>query len=128
MLSGYIDRRLNPEELTQVEEHLRTCQGCREEQESLRATVVLLHRLPEVTPSRSFAVAPVKPLPGRRALRGLRFATAGAAVLLVLAFAADWTDFFKKNPSSMPQFGPSTLAFGSPRHLKKASPIGWCRG
>ncbi len=70
MLSGYMDRRLNPEELARVEEHLRTCQGCREELESLRATVALLHRLPEVTPSRSFAVAPVAPVPGRRALRG----------------------------------------------------------
>ncbi len=115
MLSGYMDRRLNPEELTRVEEHLRTCQGCREELESLRATVALLHRLPEVTPSRSFAVAPVKPVPGRRALRGLRFATAGAAVLLVLAFAADRTDLFQQNPFSNPQFGPSTLDFGSAR-------------
>ena len=112
MLSGYADRRLNPEDAARVEGHLRTCLGCREELESLRATVALLHRLPEVTPSRSFAVAPVRPLPGRRALPALRFATAGVVLLLVLAFAADRTDLFRQNPLSNPNFGPSTLDFG----------------
>lgn len=115
MLSGYIDQRLNSEELTQVEEHIQTCQGCREELESLRATVALLHRLPEVTPSRSFTVAPVKPLPGRRALWGLRFATAGAAVLLVVAFAADRTNLFQQNPFHSQQFDSANLDFGSSR-------------
>jgi len=105
LLSGYMDQRLNPEEVAHVEGHLRTCLGCREELESLRATVALLHRLPEVAPSKSFAVAPVRPLPGRRALTALRFATAGAVLLLVLAFAADRTDLFQ-------QRGPSTLSYG----------------
>jgi hypothetical protein len=109
MLSGYIDRRLNPEELTQVEEHLRTCQGCREEQESLRATVVLLHRLPEVTPSRSFALAPVKQLPGRMVLPALRFATAGAVLLLVAAFAVDGTGAFEGGIVSNPRYDSDAL-------------------
>jgi hypothetical protein len=105
VLSGYMDRRLNPEEAARVEEHLSTCRGCREELESLRATVALLHRLPEVTPSRSFALAPVKQLPGRMVLPALRFATAGAVLLLVAAFAVDGTDVFK-------QSGPSDLYYG----------------
>ena len=113
MLSDYMDRRLNPEQLTQVEEHLLTCEGCRKELESLRATVALLHRLPEAMASRSFAVVPVAPVPGRRALRALRFATAGAALLLVLAFAADRTDLFHQNPLSTQYSGTSTLDFGS---------------
>jgi hypothetical protein len=92
LLSGYMDQHLNPEEVAHVEGHLRICPGCREELEWLRATVALLHRLPEVTPSRSFAVAPVRPLPGRRALPALRFATAGVVLLLVLAFAVDQTN------------------------------------
>ena len=96
LLSGYMDQRLNPEEVAHVEGHLGTCPGCREEMESLRATVALLHRLPEVTPSRSFAVSPVRPLPGRRALPALRFATAGVVLLLVLAFAADQTNVVEK--------------------------------
>ena len=96
LLSGYMDQRLNPEEVAHVEGHLRTCPGCREELGSLRATVALLHRLPEVAPSRSFAVAPVRPLPGRRALPALRFATAGVVLLLVLAFAVDQTNLVER--------------------------------
>ena len=115
VFSGYMDRRLSPEEMARAEEHLNTCQGCREELESLRATVALLRRLPEVTPSRSFALAPVKPLPGRRVLPALRFAAAGAALLLVLAFAADWTGLFEDGMLSSQQFGASTLDFGDSR-------------
>jgi hypothetical protein len=110
LLSGYMDQRLNPEEVAHVEGHLRTCPGCREELESLRATVALLHRLPEVTPSRSFAVAPVRPLPGRRALPALRFATAGVVLLLVLAFAVDQTNLFHAGDPSTLSFGPAVTS------------------
>ena len=111
-LSGYVDRGLSPEETARVEEHLSRCQGCREELESLRATVALLHRLPEVTPSRRFALAPVKPMLGRRVLPALGFAAAGTALLLVLAFAADWTGLFRGGIVSNPRFGADTLDFG----------------
>jgi len=104
-----VDGHLNPEEEARIEEHLNTCRGCREDLESLRATVALLRSLPEVTPSRSFAVAPVKPLPGRRVLPALRFAAAGAALLLVLAFAADWTGLFRGGIVSGPRAGPATF-------------------
>jgi hypothetical protein len=113
VLSGYMDRRLNPEEAARIEEHLSTCQGCREELESLRATVVLLRRLPGVTPSRSFALAPVKPLPGRRALPALRFATAGAVLLLVLAFAVDRTALFEGGMLSNAKAGPAVWDYGA---------------
>ena len=112
VLSGYVDRGLSTEETARVEEHLSRCQGCREELESLRATVALLHRLPEVTPSRRFALAPVKPMLGRRVLPALRFAAAGTALLLVLAFAADWTGLFRGGIVSNPRFGADTLDFG----------------
>jgi hypothetical protein len=105
-----MDQHLNPEEVAHVEGHLRTCPGCREELESLRATVALLHRLPEVTPSRSFAVAPVRPLPGRRALPALRFATAGVVLLLVLAFAVDQTNLFHAGDPSTLSFGPAVTS------------------
>jgi hypothetical protein len=52
-------------------------------------------------------------VPGRRALGTMRFATAGAALLLVLAFAADRTDLFQQNPFSNRQFGADTLDFGT---------------
>ena len=100
LLSGYMDQRLDPEEVAHVEGHLRACLRCREELESLRATVALLHRLPEMTPSRRFAVAPARPLPGRRALPALRFATAGVALLLVVAFAIDLTNVVEKKESA----------------------------
>jgi Putative zinc-finger len=112
-LSGYMDGRLNPEEAVRVEEHLNTCRGCREELESLRATVALLHRLPEVTPSRSFALAPVKPLPGRRVLPALRFATAGAVVLLAAAFAVDWSGAFDGGMLSNLKAGPAVWDYGA---------------
>jgi hypothetical protein len=113
LLSGYMDQRLDPEEVALVEGHLGTCLGCREELESLRATVALLHRLPEVTPSRSFAVAPVKPLPGRRALPALRFATGAAVLLLVLALAADRTALFDSGMLSNPKAGPAVWDHGA---------------
>jgi anti-sigma factor RsiW len=107
VLSGYVDRRLSPEEAARVEDHLSTCQGCWEELESLRATVALLRRLPEVTPSRSFALAPVKPLPGRRVMPALRLATAGAVLLLVVAFTVDWTGAFEQSGPSDVYYEPA---------------------
>jgi anti-sigma factor RsiW len=112
LLSGYMDQRLNPEEVAHVEGHLRTCPGCREELDSLRATVALLHRLPEVTPSRSFAVAPVRPLPGRRALPALRFATAGVVLLLVLAFAVDQTNVVERKGHTGSYFSSAAISEG----------------
>jgi hypothetical protein len=50
-------------------------------------------------------LAPVKPLPGRRVLPALCFATAGAVVLLVLAFAADWTGLFQQDHPSNQHYG-----------------------
>ena len=112
LLSGYTDRRLNPEDAGRVEGHLRTCLGCREELESLRATVALLHRLPEVMPSRSFAVAPVRPLAGRRALPALRFATAGVVLLLVLAFAVDQTNVVERKGQTGSYLGMASKSEG----------------
>ena len=113
VLSGYVDRGLSREETARVEEHLSRCQGCREELESLRATVALLHRLPEVTPSRRFAVAPVKPLPGRRVLPALRFATAGVVLLLIAAFAVDGAGAFEGGMLSNPKAGPAVWDYGA---------------
>ena len=106
MLSAYIDRRLDFEQSAEVEQHLSECKGCREELESLRATVALLQRLPEVRPSRSFTLAPVKPSPARNPIPALRFATTAVVLLLVLAFAADRTNLFTTNDSSSYLVGP----------------------
>jgi len=105
MLSAYIDQRLSLKELREVEHHLETCQRCREELDSLRATVGLLHRVPQVSPSRSFAIAEVKPVPRRTAAWALRAATSVAAVFLVLVFASDLLNLFEAAPSLMENEG-----------------------
>ena len=56
LLSAYIDGQVNEGEATRVEEHVSGCDECRRELDTLRMTVCLLHRLPEVATSRSFAL------------------------------------------------------------------------
>ena len=111
MLSAYIDQRLSLKEQREVEYHLEACQRCQEELDSLRATVGLLHRVPQVLPSRSFAIAEVKPVPRRTAVWALRAATSVAAVFLMLLFASDLINLFEVTPSLVDERGapPSTL-------------------
>jgi len=102
MLSQYIDSRLDSEKKSLVERHLETCEACSRELESLRMTVQLLHRLPEVPTPRSFTVA----VPERRresafgpaSLRWLRPATAVVAIALVVLLMGDFLNAFGNNP------------------------------
>ena len=84
MLSPYIDRQLTSSEQGWVEAHLERCEACRRELESLRAVVNLVHRMPLVSPPRSFAVAEVAPK--RRAAPVAVFSAATAVAVLLLAF------------------------------------------
>jgi hypothetical protein len=93
-LSAYLDRRLSPEDQRRVEQHLADCRGCQEELHSLEATVALLHRLPQVSPSRSFRIARTEPSRRWTPVPALRLATVGAAMLLIMAFTADLVNFF----------------------------------
>ena len=104
LVSEYVDGRLRPEERDGVEQHLAACPGCRAELESLRATVALLRGLPQAVPARHFVVAPARPLPGRRSLPALRYATAAVVVLLVAAVAVDWAGAFERDTEPI-QFG-----------------------
>ena len=111
-LSAYMDRRLNPQELAEVERHLANCHSCQKELDCLETTVALLHRLPQVLPSRSFRIAQVEPSSRRTAVPLLRLATAAAAVMLVMAFTADLTNLFPTSPSSLDQEGgPSATSY-----------------
>lgn len=65
-LSAYVDGRLDDAERAAVEAHLAECESCRSELESLRQTVALLRRVPEVAAPRSFAI-PAAAAPPRRA-------------------------------------------------------------
>ena len=84
MLSPYIDHQLTPSEQGLVEAHIERCQACQRELESLRAVVNLLHRVPIVSPPRSFAIA--EAVPRRRAVPVAVFGAATAVALLLLAF------------------------------------------
>ena len=100
-LSSYLDERLSSRERELVESHLEGCEKCREEFDSLRETVGLLHRLPMVSVPRSFAIPQARAAPGfvavpraravpRPTLFGaLRTATAVAAIFLAVVFAVD---------------------------------------
>lgn len=98
-LSAYIDRRLTPQELHEVELHLTACHSCEKELQALQTTVDLLRQLPQVSPSRSFRIA--QPQPSRRwaPLPALRLATAAAAMLLIMAFTADLVNLFDSSLS-----------------------------
>jgi len=111
MLSAYIDQYLSLKEQKEVEQHLKACQRCQEELDSIRATVELLHRVPQILPYRSFAIAEAKPVPRRTAVWALRAATSVAALCLVLLFAGDLVNLFEGTPSLMEKEGapPSTL-------------------
>lgn len=84
MLSPYIDRQLTSSERGLVEAHLERCEACCRELESLRAVVNLVHRVPLVSPPRSFAIAEV--VPKRRAVPVAVFSAATAVAVLLLAF------------------------------------------
>jgi hypothetical protein len=112
MLSAYIDQCLSLKELMEVEHHLEACQRCQEELDSLRTTVGLLHRVPQVLPSRSFAIAEVKPVLRRTAVWALRAATSVAAVFLALVFASDLINLFEVTPSLVDERGAPSSTLG----------------
>ena len=101
MLSEYIDNSLNSEDKSFIERHLETCEACSKELESLRVTVQLLHRMPEVSVPRSFTVTVPQPRResafGPSSLRWLRPATAIVAIVLVVLLMGDFLHAFENN-------------------------------
>lgn len=102
MLSEYIDNSLNSENKSLVERHIETCEACSKELESLRMTVQLLHRVPEVPAPRSFTVTVPQPRResafGPASLRWLRPATAiVVAIALVVLLMGDFLHAFENN-------------------------------
>jgi hypothetical protein len=100
-LSSYLDGRLSSRNGEFVERHLEECRSCREDFDSLRETVNLLHNLPLVRVPRPFIIpeareipdyvgAPnVRAMPHPMLFGALRTATAVAAIFLVVIFAVD---------------------------------------
>ncbi|MXY46054.1 MAG: hypothetical protein F4Y44_03530 [Chloroflexi bacterium] len=91
LLSAYIDGETSASESRRVQEHLSTCAECAAKLESLQATTILIGRLPQLEPPRSYALtaaAFAESAPQRRFLSFETFlggmATAGAASLVVV--------------------------------------------
>jgi hypothetical protein len=55
-VSAFVDRDFEPEELATIEFHLTRCPACEREVLEIRTTVVLLGRLPQYEPRRSFCL------------------------------------------------------------------------
>ncbi len=89
MLSPYIDGQLSPAERDRLEGHIKGCDACRGELESLRATIDLFHRVPLVSPPRSFTFAEAVPQRRAVAFGALRAATAVAVIVLAFFFVGD---------------------------------------
>ena len=97
MLSDHVDGELPEAERIALEEHLQGCDSCTEELESLRATVQMLRRMPEVEAPRSFRIAPATvaaptPPPERPVLLwAMRVSTALAVVAFTVMVAGNVT-------------------------------------
>ncbi len=93
-LSEYIDGRLGADQTKRVEAHLKECQACRSELESLRSTVNLLRRLPLAAVPHSFALTEVESVRRPVALNILQGATAFAALALVVLLLSDLFSYY----------------------------------
>jgi hypothetical protein len=112
MLSEYTDDKLNKADKGIVEAHLEVCDTCSRELESLRATIQLLHKVPELSAPRSFKiVVPRREHAfGAASLRWLRPATAVAAIALVLLLVGDFVHVFE-NDSGAGRAGEATTTY-----------------
>ncbi len=93
LLSSYVDGEVSAAEARRVEEHAAACSACRDELDSLTATVELVRALPEFELPRSFELTS---LPEEEARVGFgvwapRLATSVAGLLLVILLAGEFT-------------------------------------
>ena len=93
LLSSYVDGEVSAAEARRVEEHAAACSACRDELDSLTATVELVRALPELELPRSFELTRL-PEEEPRVSFGVwapRLATSVAGLLLVVLLAGDFT-------------------------------------
>jgi hypothetical protein len=95
LLSPYIDQQLSSAEEVLVKGHLARCPVCSADVESLRSTVNLLHRVPIVSPPRSFALARVEPRRRLAPFAVASTATAFAVSAMAFFFAGDAFNIFE---------------------------------
>ena len=93
LLSAYVDGEVSAADARRVEEHAAACSACRDELDSLTATVELVRGLPDLELPRSFELTRL-PEEEPRASFGVwapRLATSVAGLLLVVLLAGDFT-------------------------------------
>ena len=93
LLSPYVDGEVSAAETRRVEEHAAACPACRDELDSLTATVELVRALPELELPRSFELTRL-PEEEPRVSFGVwapRLAMSVAGLLLVVLLAGDFT-------------------------------------
>lgn len=94
-LTAYVDDELSLREAAEIERHLRTCAGCREEsarQQTVRAALresAVYYRAAPALARRVKAALPVTSTPPRRAFGRWGWANVGVALVSLVAFA--WT-------------------------------------
>ncbi len=92
LLSAYLDGQLHPSDSARLESRLTSDAGLRAVLDDLRAARALLRQLPSRRAPRNFALTPkmagLTP-PEPRAFPALRFASALAALLFLMAFAVN---------------------------------------
>ena len=128
MLSDYVDSELPEAERIAMEAHLQGCDSCAEELESLRATVLMLRRMPEVEAPRSFRIAPAAvtaptPPPERPVLLwAMRVSTALAVVAFTVMVAGNVPGLFEGGGGDGEQAADSPAASElEPRDLMEES-------
>ena len=95
LLSAYLDGQVTPQECARVEQHLRACEACTRELETLRYTTRLLCAAPRVSVPHAFTLseADVNRTAARRRARRpslyLQGATALVAALLLVVVVGD---------------------------------------
>lgn len=107
-LSEYLDGRLSDTAASRIDRRLTECATCRQELETLRSTVSLLQRMPELTLPRSFVLpgpppAPIAirlPVPLRMPQWVYSGAAAAAVLVLAVLISADATGLFTPNSTA----------------------------
>jgi hypothetical protein len=81
-----------------VEHHVMGCEACQKELNSLQEVVSLLHRVPMVTPQRSFTIAEARPVPHPVTFGRLRLATTVLALILAVLVGGDLFHIYPTEP------------------------------
>ena len=127
LLSAYVDGQVTESELAHVERHLGQCPECRLELESLRTTVGLLKRLPQLEAPRSFALSqePVDVRWTPPTAWAVRLAASVAGLLLVALLVSDLAGLVDQRRVLEEAAAPSTPAVttAAPAPAALAAPV-----